>query len=95
MAIRITSFTISEDISFIFKAGQQYFVQFITTQLMANTSDCLHGMTDLLIILESIFIILVGNVLFDHILFYTFPCPPKNPYKRLLLEFHMSVNSYR
>ena len=90
MAICITSFTISEDISFIFKAVQQYFVQFKTTHLMANTSDCLHGMIDLLIILESIFIILVGNVLFDHILFYTFLRPPKNPYKHLMLEFHVS-----
>ena len=55
VAICITSFTINEDISFIFKAGQQYFVQFMTTQLMANTSDCLHGMIDLLIILEYLY----------------------------------------
>ena len=67
--ICITSFTISEDISLIIKEGQRYFVQFITTQLMASTPDCFHSMIDFLIILESSFIILVGNILFDHILF--------------------------
>ena len=30
---------------------------------MANTSDCFHSMIDLLIVLESIFVVLVGDIL--------------------------------
>ena len=39
MAICITSFTISEDISFIVKAGQRYPIEFVAAQLMGNTPD--------------------------------------------------------
>ena len=72
MAVRVTGLAINKDISFIIKAGKLYRIEFIASQLMANTSDCFHGMINLFIILESIFIILVGDILFDHILSYTF-----------------------
>ena len=49
-----------------------YLTEFVAAQLMANTPDCFHSMIDLLIILESIFVVFVGDILFDQILSYTF-----------------------
>ena len=56
----------------IIKAAQRYLTEFVAGQVMANTSDCFHCMIDLLIVLESIFVVLVGDILFDHILCYAF-----------------------
>ena len=39
---------------------------------MVLTSDCFHLMIHLFIIEERFFIVFMLNVLFDHILFYTF-----------------------
>ena len=35
-----TSFTISEVVSFIVKAGRRYLIEFVAAQLMANTPNC-------------------------------------------------------
>ena len=66
LAICITSFTIGEDISLLIKAGQWNLTKFVAAQLMANTSDCFHSMK------REYLCSLVGDILFDHILSYTF-----------------------
>ena len=57
------------DVVLVIETTEQYFVYFVATKLVSLASYSFHFVVHLFIIYQSVFIVLMSDVIFDYILF--------------------------
>ena len=62
--------------SLVIKTAQRYLATFIFSELMLHTSHCIHVVPMLCLVLDYLHEVIMGKLVFDHVLFHTLCCHP-------------------